>query len=387
MTTLTCALPTRGHWLALGRISGSVALTETAVWMSLPLISLGLASAGHSPLTIGLVTALPAAAVIALSPLMPTLVRIAGAAPLFHLASLLLVATAMLFVSLADSQSPLLWGLAAMLVGASSVIRWIIGDGTINQMADGPWRGRILSVHETIRSSAIGIGPAIVAATGGDVAVGFTIAAAFALLGLLGALGSRFHGADAPRTGVGALVRAVRANPAMAALAFLGGLLESAAATTLPLYGIAAGLGAGAAAALASASGFGNLFGQIPFGWAADRFGSRRPSAVAIGMLLVALAALPLAAATGGAGWAVLMLFGAGAGALYTLAVMRASETASGVGILATIGAIAVFYTLGAVSGPILGGLALSADPVWGLSAGLAAAAAVMAVAILRRRC
>lgn len=386
MTTLTVARPSRGHWLALGRISASVALTETAVWMSLPLISLGLASAGHSPLTIGLVTALPAAAVIALSPLMPTLVRIAGAAPLFHLASLLLVATAILFVSIASSQSPLLWGLAAMLVGASSVIRWIIGDGTINQMAEGPWRGRILSVHETIRSSAIGIGPAIVALTGGDVATGFTIAAVLGLLGLLGALGSQFHGSDAPRTGVGALVRAVRAAPAMAALAFLGGLLESAAATTLPLYGVAAGLGAGAAAALASASGFGNLFGQIPFGWAADRFGGRRASAAAIGMLMLGLILLPVAAAVGSVGWASLMVFGAGSGALYTLAVMRAADNAAGVGILATIGAIAVFYTLGAVSGPVLGGLALSVDPVWGLSAGLLVVAVVLATIILRRR-
>lgn len=385
MTTLTVARPSRGHWLALGRISGSVALTETAVWMSLPLISLGLAAAGHSPLTIGLVTALPAAAVIALSPLLPALVRIAGAGPLFHLASLLLVATAMLFVSLAGTQSPLFWGLAATLVGASSVIRWIIGDGTINRMADGPWRGRILSVHETIRSSAIGVGPAIVALTGGDVATGFTIAAVLALLGLLGALGSRFQGVEGPRTGSGELIRAVRASPAMAALAFLGGLLESAAATTLPLYGIAAGLGAGAAAALASASGFGNLIGQIPFGWAVDRFGSRRPSAAAIALPLVALVGLPVVAASGGVGWMLLMLFGAGAGALYTLAVMRAGESASGVGVLATIGAIAIFYTLGAATGPILGGFALSIDHAWGLSAGLIAAAVVMATLVLRR--
>ncbi len=386
MTTLVCVPPTRREWAALGRISASIALTETAVWMSLPLITLGLASAGHSPLTIGLVTALPAAAVIALTPILPTLVRIAGAAPLFHLASLLLVATSMLLVSLAGSQSPLFWGLAAMLVGTSSVIRWIIGDGTINRMADGPYRGRILSVHETIRSSAIGIGPAIVALTGGDVAIGFSIAAVLGLLGLLGALGSRFHGVESPRTGGWALIRAVRASPAMVALAFLGGLLESAAATSLPLYGVAAGLGAGAAAALASASGFGNLFGQIPFGWAADRFGSRRPAAVALMMLGLGLGVLPLAAAFGSIGFTVLLAFGAGAGALYTLAVMRANEAASGAGILATIGAIAVCYTLGALSGPIVGGLALSLDPHWGLSGTLMAITAVLATIILARR-
>lgn len=386
MTTLACVRPTRRHWYAIGRISGSVALTETAVWMSLPLISLGLAAAGHSPLTIGLVTALPAAAVIALSPLLPTLVRVAGAAPLFHLASLLLVVTSMLFVFIAGAHSPLLWGLAATLVGISSVIRWIIGDGTISRMADGPYRGRMLSVHETIRSSAIGIGPAIVAVTGGDVAIGFAIAAALALLGLLGALGSHFHGVEAKRTGARGLLLAIKASPAMAALAFLGGLLESAAATSLPLYGVAAGLGAGAAAALASASGFGNLFGQMPFGWAADRFRSRRPSGVALAMLIGAMLMLPMVVGSGALSWTVLLVFGAGAGALYTLSLMRASETVSGAGVLATIGAIAVFYTLGAIAGPIVGGLALSFHPVWGLSGALIAATAALAWLIVAHR-
>jgi hypothetical protein len=78
-------------------------------------------------------------------------------------------------------------------------------------------------------------------------------------------------------------------------------------------------------------------------------------------------------------------IFGATAGALYTLAVMEAATVNSAeVSMLPLLAAIAVLYTVGDIAGPVLGGFVLDVAPPLALPA-VFIAACILTLAITGR--
>lgn len=345
-------------------LSVSAAFSETPGWLATALVGLALVAEGHSPAIAATVASLPAAGVIAMSTVLPGVARRFGVIRVFYAAALILVGSLLLLVAAAKGGSLWLWCAGSFGVGLGASMRWVLCDGFVNHIAVSGQRGRLLAFHESIRSCALGIGPLIASFTTEEPATGFLIGIAAAVLGAVLTVGMHLPHITTGRAHLSDLATGVRLAPFAFAVAFLGGVLEGVAAAAVPLYAVALGVGAATGAFLAALSGFGNILGQLPFGAYADHAGSRPAIRAALLLAMAALSLLHAAMTIPAAAYAVILAFGAAAGALYTLSVMEASNLAArDVGLLPILATIAIVYTVGDLVGPIIGGIALDIGP------------------------
>lgn len=345
-------------------ISGSLMLSETIAFMMPPLLAIGLVGLGENLMLAGIAAAAPALGVVVGIPLVPAIVRRLGSRLAFLVGAVLLM-VAIAFYMLAEVIGAFpLWIIAGVVIGMGQAIRWIVADAAVARIADEGARGRLMSIHETLRSTAIGVGPAAVALADGNLRTGLLAAAGFSLLSLAssGAIPREHDVVRTRRRGpIGLLPLAASVS------AFMGGTLESAAGASVPVYGLGLGLGAATAAALASASGFGNLATQVPIGMAMDRFGLDLTTRLVALATAASAAALPFCIVGAVSAPVLMFLFGGFAGALYTLAIVEA--TGEGADTTGVVAMIALLYTLGSFTGPILGNLAVMTLPLSGLPA------------------
>lgn len=349
------------------RISVSLMFSESVAFMIPPLVALALVQAGRSVMEAGSAAAAPAVGVLLGVPLIPDIVRRLGQRQTFRLGGMLLVLALIGYCFADGGMSMALWWALGLLAGFAQAARWIVADAAVSSIASDEDRGRIMSIHETLRSMAIGFGPGLVVLAEAEIRIAALLATVFAVCGLL--TSSAVPHTDA----IGGASRQMRWNalPLTAAiLAFSGGSLEAATSASVPVYGLGLGMTAAAAAALASGAGFGNLATQYPIGLAMDRVGSRRVAIiVCAGCALLALL-LP-SAISGGIGLALVFLFGGLTGAFYTLGIVEG--TAANGDTNSVVAVIALAYTLGSFAGPVLGSLAIMAQSALGLPLTLAA--------------
>ena len=362
-------------------LSVSAALSETPGWLATALVGLALAGDGYSTAVAGTFASGPAAGVIAMSIVLPGIARRFGVVRVFYFAALVLVASLHCLVAAEHTGSLWLWGIGSFGVGLGASMRWVLSDGFVNRLAISTHRGRLLAFHETIRSCALGFGPLIAAYSTDDPARGFMIGIAAAIIGALITIGMTLPQVTTGRARLSDLTKGIQLAPFAFAVAFLGGILEGVAAAAIPLYAVTLGIGAAAGALLAALSGFGNILGQIPFGAYADTAGPRPAIRGALILAIIALAILHPVMTSPFASYAVMLGFGAAAGALYTLSVMEASNTAADdVGLLPILAAIAIVYTVGDLLGPIIGGIALEVAPPPAMLAIFAAGCALVLI-------
>ncbi len=362
-------------------ISVASAFTETSVWLCLPLVALTLQAQDYTGTIAGLVSALPAAGVVAMALVLPAIVKRFGAVVTLHGGSLLLIVALASLIAAAHWNSLWMWAGGGFAVGLATAVRWILSDGFVNRLTHETTRGRALAFHETIRSMALGVGPLLVALAADDARSALLLAIGCAGMGALISVRLELPAVPVERAHLREFVLGVRLAPAAFSVAVLGGILEGAAASTIPLYAVAIGMSAAAAALLASASGFGNLIGQWPSGWLADRWGAIASTNLALAISAAAI----LAFAAVGAHWqpalAAMVFFGGAGGALYTLAVMEATRDAgSRVGLLPVLSAVSILYVFGALAGPAIGGFVLDQGAPVAVPLVFAALIAVIAI-------
>ncbi len=345
-------------------LSVSAALSETPGWLAPPLVGLTLIADGYSATVAGIVSSLPAAGIITMSAVLPAITQRVGAVRLFYGAAVILAVSLSLLVLASETRVMALWCAGSYGVGLAASMRWVLSDGFISHLAVSGERGRLLGFHETIRSCALGFGPLIAAFSTGDPARGFLVALGMTLIGAVLTVRMQLPAVPIGRARFADLAAGVRLAPAAFAVAFLCGVLEGVAAATVPLYAVTMGLSAATGALLAAASGFGNIVGQLPFGAYADARGPKLAIRWALLVSMLALAGLHLAMTSAGLAGLLMLVFGAAAGALYTLAVMETARASQGhVSILQMLAAIAVLYTIGDLAGPIIGGVVLDHAP------------------------
>ncbi len=190
--------------------------------------------------------------------------------------------------------------------------------------------------------------------------------------------------------------RAPRLRPGLATsrspLAALGvlvaGLTGSAFRMIGPVYGQAVGLEPGRIGLFLAAFVAGGLAGQIPGGWAADRF-DRRWVLIGLGLASIAAAgAVGLAPAAGPAGViAAAALFGAATFPIYSVAVAHAHDFAASHERVELSAALLFWYAVGAIASPLAASKLIEGFGPPALFALIAAAqGALIAFGLLRMR-
>jgi len=355
----------RARRLTLGRLFLSTFCELNAVLMLMPLMTLRLAARHEATWIIGCFGASLYGAIFLVTPFAAACTRRLGLRATYALsgsAPLLAVAT----LAVTDQLS--WWFLAAVMLGVFGGLRWVTAEAFVAGVAPAARRGAVIGAFETMVGACFVTGPLLVSACGVNGWLPLAVSAALLVLGLvclIGLPGLPTTGADRSRV---AFLRLAHERPSLLLAAFIGGMLESAPATFLPVAGLAVGLSTAAAAGLVAALGVGGFVCQLPLGRAADR----QPlvpllrlclwGVLAGGLLLWPALHLSLLL------WPVALLWGAAAGGIYTLAMITIGHAYSGVALVGATAALVFAYAAGGALGPALTGLAAEASPAFGFA-------------------
>ena len=385
----------RVRWHGLALVCTLSTLAQIAQLGILPpLLALILQNRGIPAAQIGVFAAAPWLMILAVSRFVPRLITSLGLVRAGALAIFASIAAVAGMAAASDFWILLAFNFAA---GFGLILRWIVCDLWILQIAGERWRGRAIGAHETLMGLGIAVGPGMLVATGIDGAAPFAMCAgvlALALVPLSAALQWDARPATTKKSsdGDGFFVLFTILPTALAG-AFVCGFIETSAISLLPASAAGLGMSAAAAALLVTTFGAGNTLLQFPLGWLADRIGCVRAQIVAAIVTLVGAAVFTLAidgdnlqAGTGVLPWVVLFLWGGAAGGMNTLAVMEAGEKTGGARLVAALSAIAVAYTIGGVIGPAASGAALQIFPPHGFMLAAAVAAVAFLVIVGRRK-
>lgn len=361
--------------VALTAVFGATCLGLVALFMFFPLLLFTLKGLGWSDAWVGGVAATEWLGLAIGTPFVAAWVRRMGLRRAFFASGLV---PFLAYLGITLTPWPALWALLILLSGVAGSMRWIVAEATVAELAHAATRGRTVGLFGTMISLTYIVGPALLAWVGteGDAAERSRwTAVAIGGLGVLVGLGmpqmnSHRDEAGEPsaaRLGWRGIVDAMRAAPLLLVAGALGGFYEAGGTGVLPLYGLALGLGAGMAALLVSACGLGGMLTMAPVGLLADRWSHRRIYLLAAAATTVASAAMLLVPSWPPLAYVVAGVWGGSGGAMYTLAMADAGARGKGVTLVNFTAVLVLSYTLGGSLGPLLGGLALSAAPGWGL--------------------
>ena len=351
--------------------------------VSTPLIALVLEDQGYSATLIGLNTIMFPIGILVAGPLLPRLLHRLGPTRTI-LAGMTLEGTALVLFPVLDTL--VAWFALRFLLGFGVGFYWIVGESWLNSLADPSRRGRLLALYVTMLSAGFAAGPEMLSWLGTEGAIPFWTTAAImvpAALSLLFVHQAESSMAAEPST---RLLPMVLMFPLAMVAAALGGALEGAVFSLLPVYGLGIGLDQTHALRLIVVFAAGNLILQIVIGTAADRL-QARPVLVALGIICtLSVAVLPLTAGTALV-WPLAFLWGGAAFGLYTVGLVNLGQRARNDQLTAGNAAFVMFYQLGLIAGPVFSGAAMDALPPHGYTIVLALfAAAFSAFAIYRMR-
>ena len=291
-----------------------------------------------------------------------------------------------LFLAMKPLDSIGAWFVLRALLGLVGSSIFTSSEAWINQLAGDIGRGRIIGIYAAALSAGFGIGPLLLSITGINGWAPFLANAAITAVAIVPLLGvgdaSRSFGRERSSNPLAMFVRA----PLIVGVVAMFGLYEAALMALLPIWGVRNGLDNRMAAATLSAIYGGSILLQMLVGWLSDtasRMAALRLCGVVglAGALSLVVLPLPLPLVFG-----VLFLWGGIAAGIYPVALSMAGDRFRGAELVAVNAAIIMAYGLGALIGPLLGGIAMDLRDPQGLLWLFVALFAVLVVATATRR-
>jgi MFS family permease len=359
------------------RIALATSLLVASFAMYAPVLAILLLQHGHGTLAVGTFAMIGFACVALLIPFLPTLFERFGEVAMFQVGSVLWFVAG---VGYALFDGLTIWSVFAVLGGLGAAAVWNATESLIARYSPAEQRGRITGLYQTLLGAALAVGPfvpALFQIDGRQTLIAVCIIQALGLclvarLPPLPALQASAHPMDAVAAAMSTW-QALRKVPALAALAFAGGVFEGGLSSVSAANGASMGMSVAAAASIAGALGIGSFLFQYPAGMLADRVLPSRVFGTA-GFLLLASSAMMLPSASAPwLLWASAFIWGGVGGALYTLTMIRVAHQFTGRDTAAGTAAMIAGYTLGGAVGPVVSGAALQHFSVTGLASWLGA--------------
>lgn len=357
--------------MRMQRLNLAAAITSVAVFgigigQSAPLLSLLLEGRGIDAALSGINAAATFIGVLLGPWIAPAAVRQLGAT------TALLVSFALdivLFLSMKAFDSIGAWFVLRFLLGLIGANIFTISEAWINRLAAGEHRGQIVGLYAGALAAGFAIGPLVLSITGVAGWAPFVVNACITAGAMLPLIAVRRNTMDFATQQPATLRSIIARAPLILGAVGLFGLYESALMTLLPVWGVRTGLSDRGAAATMTAIYLGALALQVPLGMLSDRL-SRRTALWICGMTgLVGAALLPMLATTHLPLFALLVVWGGVAFGIYPIALSMAGDQFHDAELVAVNAALISAYGLGALAGPILGGVAMDAWNPHGLAA------------------
>lgn len=367
----------------------AVSVVGLSMGATLPLVALRLHQAGFGSLAIGLMSALPAAGMMLAALLVNRLCRQFSGRSLY-LGCFVLCLLGLL--ALLPEAPPLALLVAArLLLGLGMGVLVILGESWVNELCSENKRGQVVALYAACFTGCQLGGPLLISLFGAASAWPVLLVLLANLLAL--ALVWHYlpaHGAEpaeeAPRRF--SLFGFIRVAPALCLGVLFFAFFDAVVLSLFPLYASAHGWALGVAALMASVILAGDMLFQVPLGWLSDRL-DRRTLHLACGVLTLALGlALPWLIEQRALLWPALVLLGAVAGGIYTLALVLIGQHFRGPDLVTANACVGLLWGVGSLLGPLLSGALMASGPQ-GLPLALCLAASlfvVSAAGALRRR-
>ncbi|MCY1281845.1 putative MFS-type transporter YcaD [compost metagenome] len=343
------------RWGTYFAVCAAVISIGLALGVTMPLVSLRLEAWGHGSFAIGVMAATPALGV-----LLGALVAGRWAAWLgtTRLMQACLLFSALSVALLAVLPSYPLWLALRLVIGIALTVVFILGESWINQLAVEQWRGRLVALYGTGYALSQLAGPLVLGVIGSATDLGFwagtvlLVGGALVLIGRSGA--PRVDAHSASGRGLWAFCQNL---PAIAWAVTLFAAFEAMILTLLPVYLLREGFTESLALTLVSVVVIGDALLQLPLGWLADRVPRAALFRACGVVLLLTSLAMPLLL-HGPLVWPLLVLFGASAGGLFTLALILIGERYRDDALVRANAHVAQLWGAGCLIGPLFTGAA-----------------------------
>jgi MFS family permease len=318
---------------------------------------------GLGPTTIGLLSALIFGGVLMLAPFQPELVERFGAIRTYQAGKALATGG---FVCCAWANHPWIWAISLLLLGWGGALTWPLTDSLIATEAPAEKKGAWLGLFQSGMGLAFALGPFASAELEASPKTVFLGAAIICFLSSLPLIGGKLptpaEEDDTPSWEVW------RNASGLAIVSFLGGLFENGTHTVGTLVALALGWTGAAAVALPGVIAAGSFAIQYPLGRVADKNGTRGVLLAGLTGLAISLAAMPLVGHWSPLLWVLGFIWGGAGGCLYTLAMTGSAQAFPEKQIASVTTLMVLGYTVGSAIGPVIGGVAVDASPLWGVA-------------------
>ncbi|MGE3147092.1 MAG: MFS transporter [Pseudorhodoplanes sp.] len=378
--------PTR--WLSIAAAIASISVVGIAIGLGMPLLSVVMERAGHSPTLIGLNTAVAGFASVAAAPLATPLAQRFGVVPTM----LAMIAFGSLaFLGFHFAPDFWMWFPLRAILHVALTVLFILSEFWISISAPPHRRGMVLGLYATVLSLGFALGPWLFAQIGSEGFLPFAVTFGVVMIGALPVIAAWRESPDI-RQGEegepGGFVRYIWLVPTATAAVLVFGAVETGGFAFFPIYGERIGYSEADAALLLSMIGLGNVMLQIPIGMLSDRIGDRRLLLVGCAVVgLVGMSVLPAVYASWWVLAGVLFVWGGAVAAMYTVGLAHLGSRLSGRDLAAANAAFVFCYGVGMTIGPQFAGIGMDVFGVHGLSGTLAAFfLAYIALALWRMR-
>jgi len=337
-------------------VIAAMAVVNLVYGITFPLLALVLDGQGVSKTLIGMNTMVQAAAVIAIAPWTPGLLRRIAPSRLMQGVTALL---AVLFIVAGLFPNVWFWFPLRFVIGALTALLWISSEALINDLAEESWRGRIIGLYASVGSAGFALGPLLLILTGSAGMLPFIATSGLILTAGLPLFIVHHRQMTRHERHHGGLWVVFWMAPAV----MLANVAYAAAAESLmtffPIFGISLGLGQNLSLGLMTVMGFGSMLLVMPLSWLADHVDRMGMLAACVLLALVGLLLMPWLINEGWFAAVYAFVFGGVEGMIYTLGVILVGERFKGPLLAAATTLFTACWGAGTVVGPLLVGLGM----------------------------
>jgi len=342
----------------------AVSIVGLSLGATLPLVALRLRDNGASALQIGVLSAVPAAGMILAATLVDRACQLMSRRRLYLLCFVLCTAS----TAAIEFSSHSLWLLAAarLALGVGMGIAIILGEAWVNELCGEKNRGTIVALYATSFTAFQLLGPTLVALLGAQtpwvvllVSAGHLVALATVACAMPEE-GIHEHVEESRSFSLAGFLRVA---PALCMGVLFFSFFDSVVLSLFPVYASSHGYAVGIAAFMATVILLGDMICQLPLGWLSDRLD--RPTlhlACGVAAMLIGLG-LPWLINQPSLLWPALMLLGAVAGGVYTLALVLIGQRFRGRDLVTANAAAGMLWGVGSLLGPLLSGSLMDLGP------------------------
>lgn len=332
----------------------------------------------------GLASAAPALGVLCTLPLIPRFAARIGPVPAMAMGCAI---GALGFITMYAFQQPWAWIAIRFATSAGLAVPWLTGETWINSISRDETRSRVIATYAMAFFFGFLFGPVMLQLLGLTGPLPFLTAATAISLAVLPIIVARKIAPPFHHDGAHSSLAVMRLAPTAMAGGFIAGVAEITCLSLVANVALAAGLKQDQALSLVTIMTTGGIILQFPLGWLADKL-PRVPLMLGLSAAFVVTALLlPVALPHPLASSALVFFLGGIVLGFYTLALAIIGERVPAGALAAANAAFLIMYQLGAITGPILAGIAMTVSPVVGFVLTIAALMATCAagVAVLER--